>query len=203
MAEVRLASGRRIDWHNPPRSNQIASLTLNGHTYKGSFRTCCHINRLNNLARKRFGEGLTVFQGPYHLGVSASAGTHDKDACWDLWISGVPAYTQQRFFRANGFGCWYRHPPLFGNHIHGFTLPPHRGTVSDDFQVAGMTVGKYIDGGLSLLGHTVASSQIADYYAHAWGLAGQHRPGSDRSWFPRSIPDSVFNLKAYVQRRTR
>lgn len=203
MSEVRTASGRRINWHHPPKSNQMCSLVLGGRKYKGSLRTLCHLNRLNNLARKKYGRGITVIQPDWHTGVAASAGTHDKDACWDLHIEGVGWWEQQRFFRANGFACWYRHPPLFGNHIHGFTLPPHRGDPSDDFKAAGMKVGKFIDGGLSVLGHTIGSSQIDDYYRHAFGLAGQHGHGSDHSWFPRDIGATAFNLRAYIARRAK
>lgn len=201
MSEVRLASGRRIDWNHPPKGNQICSLVLNGRKYKAGFRTLCHMNRLDNLARKKYGHGVTVLQPPFNTSVAASAGTHDKDAVWDVHIEGVGWWEQQRFFRANGFGCWYRHPPLFGNHIHGFTLPPHRGGAEDDFRQAGMKVGKYVDGGLSTVGHLITSSQLVDYYNHAFGLSGQHGHGSDHSWFPHDIGATTFNLRAYVQRR--
>lgn len=204
MSEVRLASGRKINWNRPPKSNQICSLVIGGKKYKGSFRTLCHLNRTNNLAKKKFGTGLTVLQGPYNKSVAASAGTHDFDAVWDVWINGVPAYTQQRFFRSLGWMDWYRKPPTFANHHHMGTLPPHRGgNVSDDFKQAGMKVGKYVDGGISTVGRLITSSQIADYYNHAFGLSGQHKPGSDKSWFPRRIPDTVFNLRAYVDKRAR
>lgn len=202
MSEVRTLSGRRLDWHNPPHANAMCSLVLNDEKYKGSFRTLCHLNRLNNLAIKRFGTGVTVIQSDWHTGVPASAGTHDYDSCWDLKIEGVGWWRQQRFFRANGFACWYRHPPLFGNHIHGFTLPPHRGSdPNEDFRRIGIKVGKYIDGEVSLEGHVVVSSQIHDFYHHAFGLAGQHEAGSDSSWFPQDIAATAFNLRAYVQRR--
>lgn len=201
MAEVRLASGRRIDWNRPPPGNQICSLTLNGKKYKAGFRTLCHLNKTNNLAKKKFGVGVTVLQPPFNNTVPASAGTHDLDAVWDIWIEGVPAWTQQRFLRSLGWGDWYRHPPLFGNHQHMFTVPPHRGEIPDDFKQAGMKVGKYVDGGVSTVGHLVTSSQLVDYYNHAFGLSGQHEHGSDKSWFPPDIPETTFNLRAYVQRR--
>lgn len=201
MSEVRLASGRRINWNDPPKSNQICSLELGGHTYKGSLRTLAHMNRANNLSKKKFGEPVTIFQGPFHTSVSASAGTHDFDCTWDAWINGVGAWDQQRFWRSIGFADWYRHSPLFSNHQHMFTLPPHRGgAVNDDFHQAGLKVGKYIDGGVSL-GLSGLSSQIQDYYNHAFGLAGQHTPHSDRSWFPADIPATVFNLRAYIEKR--
>lgn len=203
--EVRLLSGAKIDWHAPPKSTAMCTWTkrtAGGRKIKASLRTLCHLNRLNNLALHKFGTELVVIQPPFNTTVAASAGTHDFDATWDLHIPGVGWWTQQRFFRANGLGCWYRHPPKFGNHIHGFTLPPHKGdNVADDFKQAGMKVGKFVDGGLTVLGGLVTSSQIVDYYRHAFGLSGQHTPNSDTSWFPASISDSVFDLADYIAQR--
>lgn len=201
MTVVLTAAGHAIDWHHPPKSSDMCLLSLNGHKYKGSLRTTAHMHHLDVGAIKKFGTGVTVIQSDWNSGVAASAGTHDRDSVWDVHISGVGWYDQQRFFRSEGFACWYRHPPLFGNHIHGFTLPPHSGSPSDDFKAAGIKVGKWIDGGLTLLGHTVGSSQIADYYAHAYGLAGQHAHGSDKSWFPADIASTIFDLGAYIKRR--
>lgn len=201
--DVRQASGEKINWHSPPHANTMCSLELNGHHYKGSLRTLAHIDRLDSLANAKFGQPVTVLQSDWNTGVAASAGTHDFDSCWDLHIAGVGWWDQQRFFRTNGFACWYRHPPLFGNHIHGFTLPPHSGDPGNDFQAAGIKVGKFVDGGLAALGHLIGSSQITDYYNHAFGLAGQHGHGSDKSWFPSDIPSTIFDLPAYIGRRVK
>lgn len=198
---VRLPGGGKINWHHPPQANTMCSLLLGGRHYRGSLRTLAHLHRLNSLATKKFGKPVTVLQSDWNTTVAASAGTHDFDSCWDLHISGVGWWDQQRFFRTNGFACWYRHPPLFGNHIHGFTLPPHHGNPGDDFLAAGIKVGKFVDGGLSALGHLIGSSQITDYYNHAFGLAGQHATGSDKSWFPADIPATIFDLPAYIARR--
>ena len=161
----------------------------------------CHLNRLNNLAVERFSEGVSVIQPPFNTTVDASAGTHDFDACFDIHIPGVDGWAQQRFFRANGLGCWYRHPPAFSNHIHGFALPPREGTVlSDDFAVIGRTVGFLVDGGVSSEGHVVASSQLTDYN-HAFGLKDQHTINSDHSWFPADIEATIFDLDRYIARR--
>ncbi len=205
MAEVRLLNGRKIDWNNPPKFNQKCSWskkTSNEKKIVGSFYVLGHFNRLNNLAQNKYGTEIEIFQGPFNTSVAASNGTHNLDACADWYIPGVSWYEQQRFFRAHGFACWYRHLPLFGNHIHGFTLPPHRGNnVSDDFKQAGLKVGLYVDGGVSTVGSLVASSQIQDYYNHAFGLSGQHEPNSDKSWFPRNIENTIFDLNAYIARR--
>lgn len=193
--EVRTRFGRRMNWMNPPGPNRMCTWTkpdMYGRPIKGSFRTLCHLNRLNNLCLQEFGVELVVIQRDWNTSVRASAGTHDYDSVWDLYIPGVPWWTQQKFFRANGFGCWYRHPPLFGNHIHGFTLPVPSGRVrSDDFSDNRTRVGIYVPG------------QLEDYYNHAFGLAGQHTPGSDRSWFPKDIESTVFNLATYIRPRAR
>ena len=147
---------------------------------------------MNNLALKKYGQEIVIIQSAYNTTVRASAGTHDYDAVVDLWIPGVGWWEQQRFFRANGLGCWYRHPPKFGNHIHGFTLPAPEGKYrGDDFAMQGTKVGIYVPG------------QLEDYYKHAFGLAGMHTPGSDKSWFPKRIENTVFDLNTYVARRAK
>lgn len=202
--EVRLANGAKIDWRHPPRPNALCRWTketASGKVIRGGFRTLCHFNRLNNLSIAKFDTQLVIFQGPFNDSVPASKGTHDEDACMDWYIPGLGWWATQAFGRNNGCGCWYRHPPLFSNHIHGFTLPPHSGNPADDFKVAGIKVGKFIDGGLSSLGRVAGSAQISDYYHHAFGLSGAHEPGSDHSWFPRDIGKTIFDLEDYVSRR--
>lgn len=205
--EVTYPNGHAINWRKPPRPNTMCSWTKKdqqGRSVKGSFRTLCHLNRINNLALHKYGKEIVIIQRDWNTGVAASAGTHDFDSVWDLFIPGVPWWEQQWFFRINGFGCWYRHLPLFGNHIHGFSLPEREGqSISDDFQVAGFKVGIYVDGGYSTRGHLVTSSQLLDYYNHAFGLSGQHTPGSDRSRFPKDIEATIFRLDNYVERRAR
>ena len=207
VEEARLEGGGKINFKHPPKPTAMAQWSKkdsSGRTVKGSFRTICHINRLNNLAVEKFGTGLVIIQPPFNKGVEASKGTHDFDACIDVHIPDVGFHAQQRFFRANGLGCWYRHEPLFSNHIHGFTLPPREGhVVSDDFSVQGFKVGTFIDGGVSTAGSLIASSQLTDYYNHAFGLADQHEPKSDHSWFPKDIKSTIFNLKRYFDIRAR
>lgn len=205
--EVLTRDGKTINWHRPPKPNTICRWSkrdTNGRVIYGTFRTLCHLNRLNNLSVARFGVEIQVIQRDYNSTVAASKGTHDFDAVFDLWIPGVDPWRQQRFFRANGFWTWYRHPPLFGNHQHGFSIPEAEGkVVSDNFREQGNKVGIYVDGGYSTVGHLVTSSQIADAYNGAFGLAGQHSAGSDKSWRPKSINATIFQLKPYVARRAR
>lgn len=204
-AECLYAGGKRVNWRNPPKANAKclwSKRSMYGKKVYGSFRTICFLNRLNNLAIDKYGRGIEVIQPPYNTTVAASAGTHDEDACADIYIPGVGWWEQQRFFRANGFGCWYRHRPLFGNHIHGFVLPPMSGKVrSDDFRDGHFEVGKYVDGGISTSGRKYTSSQVDDYWNHAFGLSGQHGRNSDKSWFPKNIGATIFNLNAYVAKR--
>jgi hypothetical protein len=195
-------SGKKVNWNKPPKVNRKmlwSQTTTSGGRVYGSFRTIAHLDRLNILSKKRFGVGIRVIQPPYSRGVRASAGTHDYDACVDLYIPGVPWLDQQGFFRANGFACWWRKPPIFGDHIHGFTLPPREGAyVGDDFRATGLVVGKYVDGGWSRYGRKSYSSQIDDYYQQRTGLSGHYR---DESWFPKNISATIFSLEAYIKRR--
>ena len=195
-------AGQPINWAKPPAPTTKVMWSRkdkSGRKVTGSFRTICHIEYLDQQARKTFGVGLSIFQPPYTKGYKPSAGTHDYDACIDVEIPGVKWSTQQRFFRKHGLGCWWRKPPTFINHIHGFTLPPQEGVVrSDDFSIFGFTVGKYIDGGWSLYGRKVASAQIDAYYEHRFGLKSDPHTGKDPSWFPPDIKATIFNLPAFV-----
>lgn len=212
VRNVRYLSGRKVNWRKPPAPNRKMRWrhkTMYGRPVYGSFRTLCHLDRVDRLARKRFGQGVVVIQSAYNSTVAASAGTHDYDACLDVYIPGVSWWRQQLFFRANGWGAWYRHPPQFGNHIHMLSLPEREGeSISDDYRVHGFKVGKYVDGGHSLYGREVTSSQLYDYYVRAFGLSGKHVPGTDKSWHPAThrkggVPSTIFNLDRYIANRVK
>lgn len=202
MSVLTLA-GKPIDWANPPAPTarvMWSQRASSGKAVTGSLRTIAFIDHLFTLAMKKYNSPLIVIQPPYNDTVEASAGTHDYDACFDWYIPNVPWREQERFARANGMANWWRRPPAFGNHQHGFPLPPREGvSIGDDFSVAGFKVGVYVDGGYSLHGREVASSQLTDYYLHKTGLAGHaHDSGS---WFPPSITKTIFNLNAYIARQ--
>lgn len=200
-SNITTVRGRRINWSRPPKPSAMVRWTHNGRTYRVSFRVACHMAWLDSEATKKFGRGLNIFQGTFSTTVAASAGSHDKDAVFDLEIPGVPWRAQETFLRARGFGCWWRFRPTFMDHIHGFCLPPREGKdVSDDYRSGGFVVGTLIDGGWSTVGKRVASSQIEDYYNHALGLSGVHHPGADKgSWYPDKISETIFDLPKFIK----
>lgn len=194
---------RPVNWNLPHRKTVLVMWSkrdTSGRKVIGSLRTIAHLDRTNNLAKKHFGKEIEVIQPCYNKSVKASAGTHDYDACLDVRIRGVSWWTQQKFFRANGWGAYYRSPAQgFSNHIHMFSLPVQEGTSrSDDYKVSGFKVGRFVDGGFSTVGRLVASSQIEDYYGRRNALANHAK---DPSWFPSNIKATIFNLKAYQDRR--
>lgn len=195
--------GAPINWENPPRATDIvmwSQRTTSGKRVTGSFRTIAALDKTNDLAKRKFGVGIVCFQPPFNTGVAASEGTHDGDAALDVWIPGVSGETQQSFFRANGWGGYFRTPAQgFMSHIHMFLLPRREGVdVSDDYASGGFKVGVLVDGGWSTQGSRVASSQIEDYYRHRNALASH---ASDPSWFPSDIESTIFALWDYVYRK--
>lgn len=203
MSVLTLA-GKPINWDNPPKATdkvQWSQKDIYGRRVIGSLRTIAHLDHLNTLAKKKFGVGVSVIQPPYNTGVRASAGTHDYDACLDVFIPGVPWLTAQAFFRANGFGAWWRRrkPRVWNDHIHGFTLPPREGkSIADDFAIFGFKVGYLVDGGYSTRGRRVSSAQIESYYAERSGMSGNAR---DNTWFPDDIEATIFSLTDYIARQ--
>lgn len=139
----------------------------------GSRRSIAHLEDTDQAARRRYGSRVAVIQSAYNDTVAASAGTHDYDAVYDVYVPGIDWWVQQHFFRELGWAAWYRYPPSFSHHIHMISL--------------GYTtkVGIYVPG------------QVEDYYNHAMGLAGQHDSGSDDSWHPTNIDSTIFNYSAW------
>lgn len=202
MSVLTLA-GKPIDWAKPPKATtrvMWSQRDMYGRAITGSLRTIAHLDQTNAAAVAKFGRGLVVFQPPFNKGVKVSAGTHDYDACLDVYIPGVDWWAQQRFFRERGWGAYYRRKPAFTTlHIHMFSLPLREGKdVSDDYREGGFKVGKLVDGGWSLYGKRTSTSQIASYYAHRDAMASN---GPDTSWFPSDIKATIFNLDAYIRAR--
>lgn len=160
--------------------------------FQCSRRTAAHLDYTKDrLAKRHPGAQLVIIQGCYHAGIGVSEGTHDKDCCLDVRIVGLEWMKAQSFLRSLGWGGWWRRPwqGPWDDHIHMISL---------GFANYGLPVGIYIDGGLSKFGQKVTSSQVEDYYNHAWGLEGMHDPGSDPSWFPADISATVFDYEAWL-----
>lgn len=152
--------------------------TTSGKTARMGRRTAAHLDYTIARLKKKYPEArLHVIQSAYNTGVAASAGTHDKDGCLDLWIEGLGWWAAQRFLRECGWAAWYRFPPAFGHHLHVISLG------------CPGPVGVFVPG------------QIDDYYRHALGLKGQHASGIDKSWFPANIKATVFDYPAYLRQQ--
>lgn len=161
--------------------------TTGGKTARMGARTAAHVDYTQHqLSKKHPGAVLHIIQSAYNTGVAASAGTHDKDGCIDVSIEGLSWMEAQGFLRSCGWAAWYRFPPAFGYHIHMISLG------------CPGPLGEYVDGGLSQFGRLVTSSQITDYYHHAFGLKGQHNTGVDHSWFPSDIDKTIFDFPAWL-----
>ena len=206
MAVINPKTGKEFRWERDNWTAHTRALwdhpTMYGGQVKGSVRAIAHIDWMNRRSIAVFGHGHEVIQSAFNDTISASAGTHDHDLVYDLHIPGIDYWRQQRFYRAHGFECWYRPTcSMWLNHVHGFCMVPFTGDPSKAFVERGFKVGVYIDGGWSTYGRLVTSSQAHDYAAHAFGLKGEHTPGTDQSWFPND--PRIFDLHAYVDRRRR
>jgi hypothetical protein len=192
-------------------ASSIRTVTIAGQTFKASRRTIWHLRwTIWLLALRHPKARLVIYQPCYHGGYARSSGTHDYDCVFDVWINGLTPWRAQRFLRKRGWGAWFRHTGIWAPrsawHIHMISLPsglpanPTPAQVGAAYARLGLKVGKYIDGGYTSTGRTCASSQVDDYYAHALGLAGQHRAGEDRSWFPDNINRTVFHRSLWFRR---
>jgi hypothetical protein len=156
---------------------------------------------------------LVIYQPCYHTGVNLSAGTHDYDAVFDVWIIGMDPRKAQVFLRRRGWAARFRHTGSWSArsawHIHMISIPPGLRANPTPAQIGmayaalGIKVGHFIDGGYTTSGHVWATSQLDDYFAHALALAGQHRAGSDHSWFPDNINKTVFSRALWFKRLVR
>jgi hypothetical protein len=193
----------------------VRTRTVAGKTFRCSNRTYWHLRWTMFVLRLRFPKArLNIYQGCYHTGVAASAGTHDYDCVFDVWITGGVLgrdhWRAQHFLRAHGWAAWFRHTgtwaPRSAWHIHMISLPPGLSSNPTPFEIGkayerlDIKVGRFIDGGYTTRGHVDASSQVDDYYAHALGLAGQHRAGDDPSWHPKYISRRVFHRSLWFRR---
>jgi hypothetical protein len=178
----------------------LRTRTIAGRTFRCSNRTAWHLRWTLFVLKLRYPKAqFYIYQTCYNTTVAASRGTHDYDAVFDVKIIGLDWWRAQRFLRRRGWAAWYRHTGVFENipHIHMVSIPPGLSAnpsaleVQRAFAALGIRVGVYVPG------------QIDDYYAHAYGLAGQHRAGADRSFFPDNINRTVFRRRWWFNRVNR
>lgn len=200
------------------RAGELRVVTMLGRTFKASRRTIWHLRWTLFVLSVRYPKArLQILQTCYHTGVDLSKGTHDFDCVFDVWITGgvlgADPWRAQRFLRAHGWAAYFRHSGSWAArsqwHIHMISLPPGLPAdptpldVGKAYARLGIKVGEYIDGGYTTLGRVVATSQVDDYYAHALGLASQHRAGEDPSWFPKDINRTIFRRAMWFRRVNR
>lgn len=152
---------------------EVITVTLAGRTFRATRRTAAHLEwTIERLAADHPDARLVLIQTCYNTGVEASAGTHDLDAVFDVWLEGVDWRDAQRWLREHGWAAWFRYPPTFGYHIHMVSLG-YPGQV-----------GIYVPG------------QVSDYYAGRSGLAGHV---ADPTWHPADIDSTIFDYDAWTE----
>lgn len=170
----------------------VVTTTIGGRTFRCSRRTRAHLNHtIARLKDKHPTARLHVIQGCYNTAIAASAGTHDYDCVVDVEIQGLSWDRAQAFMRWTGWAAWHRTKAqgFSGDHIHAISLPPsgtNTPTLTNivwQFRSRSLEVGAFVP------------PQVDDYYAHALGLKGQHRAGSDDSPFPKDIKATIFRPK--------
>lgn len=201
------------------RAGTVAQRTVAGVSFRCSNRTYWHLLWTIWWLRVRFPKArLQLLQPCYHVGVDASAHTHDFDCVVDVWIVGGvlgrDPWRAQKVLRKLGWAAWFRHTGTWAArsawHIHMISLPsglpaaPTALDVGKAYAALGIKVGLYIDGGYTTTGHVTATSQVVDYCTlHAEGLAGEHVQNDDLSWHPADFRTTVFRRAWWFNRVAR
>lgn len=156
-----------------PDPAEVTTTTLNGVTFRAGRRTAAHLVWTDERLRAK-SKWLRVIQPCYHVGIGASAGTHDGDGCLDVEVIGMSWEDGQAELRRLGWAAWFRPytPGLWSAHIHMVSLG------------CPGPVGVFVPG------------QVEDYYAHRSGLKG-HAP--DPTWHPADIDSTVFDYPAWLE----
>lgn len=181
------------------RAGTIKTRTVADVTFRCSNRVYWHLRWTIWVLALRFPKArLVILQPCYQPGYEKSAGTHDFDAVFDVWIYGLDPWRAQRFLRRRGWAAWFRHTGSWAArsawHFHMISIPPGLranpsvAAILEAFRDLGIKVGEYVPG------------QIYDYFRHAFGLKGQHDSGDDDSWFPENINKTVFRRRWWFQR---
>ncbi len=99
------------------RYNQATSW---GPNFRCTRRTAIHLNWTK--LELPSGTYLRIIQPSYNVGYAPSAGTHDKDAVFDVEVVGMEWYAGQRVLRNLFWADWVRYPPTFSWHHHMASL---------------------------------------------------------------------------------
>lgn len=161
------------------------TVTWNGRTFTaGSYLLAALFDFQDWLDRRHPGHYVYVIQGAYNLGVTPSAGTHDRDGCIDALIihraSGRRVWLRgQRWWRRRHFYAWLRNSGSWWRpsswHFHNIVVG-----ILD----AGCPVGTYVPG------------QIADAVAGRSGLVGHV---VDPTWRPKRY--TPFPYRRWVEEK--
>ena len=185
----------------------LAKHTIAGVTFTCSEWTAGHLNDTIADLKARYPRcRLEIIQPCYRSlvpggGADLSEGTHDYDGVFDVRVLGMDWDQAQSYLRWQGWAAWHRTPRQgFTDHIHMATIPrglsgrPTAKQVGEAYAALGLKVGKYIDGGWTTSNpHRITTTcQVADYFAHAYGLANAHTSGSDKSPFPTDIARTIY-----------
>lgn len=182
----------------------VSTHAIAGWEFQCSAWTAGHLrDTIADLAARYPSCRLRIIQACYSdpIKYPLSKGTHNFDGVFDVEIVGMTWSKGQSYLRGQGWAAWHRTPAQgFQDHIHMATIPaglsgrPTAKQVGEAYARLGIKVGKYIDGGWTTSSpHAITGScQVADYFAHAYGLAGAHASGGDKSWFPSDIASTIY-----------
>lgn len=158
-----------------PSARTIVSLgrTPGGTALRCSRYTRYHWDKTLRAFRKKFPHAqIAILQGSYHVGFKPSAGTHDRDAVLDVWVSGVSWRDAEQFFRSQGWYGWWRHTGSWAAehswHIH--MISPHTPNATG----------------------SLIPSQIASYLRGRLGLA-RSVDGPDPAPHPKHVEHFDYN----------
>jgi hypothetical protein len=146
----------------------------------------------------RLGYDLTVVQGSYTSGVSASGGTHDGGGVVDLAANDHARKVRE--LRRTGFAAWYRpaRPGVWSAHVHAVLIGNLRLSPEARDQVA-----EYLAGYDGLAGEG-RDTGPRDYINHRfrWRV-GAHRITAARGALERARALLATGTRGYNTRRTR
>lgn len=147
-----------------------------GPNFRCTRRTAIHLNWTKRQLPA--GKSLRIMQPCYNIGYAPSAGTHDKDAVFDVEVVGMAWWDSQKLLRNLFWADWVRIPPSFVWHNHMISLGCN----------------------MNMVGYLVPS-QIDDYRHNRSGLSGHvadntYHPDPIRNFDPLRVMHEVRNPPA-------